>query len=69
MEKHFHAYWPALSLDRDAFLQLVIHPEQPHAGFNLMAFALRMSAHRNGISKRHGEVSRQMWQSLWPGEA
>ena len=50
----------------DAFLQLGIHPEQPHAGFNLTAFALRMSAHRNGVSKRHGEVSRQMWQSLWP---
>jgi len=67
MEKYFHAYWPTLSLDRDTFLQLGIHPEQPHAGFNLTAFALRMSAHRNGVSKRHGEVSRQMWQSLWPG--
>jgi len=67
MEKYFNSYWPALDLDRDAFLQLGIHPEQPHAGFNLTAFALRMSAHRNGVSKRHGEVSRQMWQSLWPG--
>ena len=67
MEKYFNSYWPALDLDRDAFLQLGIHPEQPHAGFNLTAFALRMSTHRNGVSKRHGEVSRQMWQSLWPG--
>jgi len=67
MEKYFHAYWPTLDLDRDAFLQLGIHPEQPQAGFNLTAFALRMSAYRNGVSKRHGEVSRQMWQSLWPG--
>lgn len=66
MEKYFHAYWPALGLDHDAFLQLGIHPEQPQAGFNLTAFALRMSAYRNGVSKRHGEVSRQMWQSLWP---
>jgi starch phosphorylase len=66
MEKYFHAYWPTLDLDRDAFLQLGIHPEQPQAGFNLTAFALRMSTYRNGVSKRHGEVSRQMWQSLWP---
>ena len=66
MEKYFHTYWPALGLDRDAFLQLGIHPEQPLAGFNLTAFALRMSGYCNGVSKRHGEVSRRMWQSLWP---
>ena len=23
--------------------------------------------YRNGVSKLHGDVSRQMWQSLWPG--
>jgi len=67
MEKYFNSYWPALGLDRDAFLQQGIHPEQPHAGFNLTAFALKMSGYCNGVSKRHGEVSRQMWQSLWPG--
>jgi starch phosphorylase len=66
MEKHFHSYWPTLGLDRDAFLHLGIHPELPDAGFNMTAFALRMSGYRNGVSKRHGEVSRQMWQSLWP---
>ena len=38
MEKYFQAYWPALGLDRDTFLQLGIHPEQPHAGgFNMTA--------------------------------
>lgn len=66
MEKHFHSYWPTLGLDRDAFLHLGIHPELPDAGFNMTAFALRMSGYRNGVSKRHGEVSRQMWQSVWP---
>lgn len=43
MEKYFHSYWPALGLDRDSFLQLGIHPEEPHTGFNMTAFALRMS--------------------------
>jgi starch phosphorylase len=68
MEQYFHSYWPALKLDRDAFFNLGTHPEKPEAGFNMTAFALRMSACRNAVSKRHGEVSRQMWQSLWPGE-
>ena len=28
--------------------------------------SLRLSAHANGVSKLHGEVSRKMWQSIWP---
>ncbi len=66
MEKYFNTYWPALGLDRDRFLQMGIHPMNPEAGFNMTAFALRMSQYRNGVSKRHGQVSRRMWQSLWP---
>ena len=66
IEKYFHSYWPDLGLDRDAFFQLGIHPEKPSAGFNMTAFALRLSGYRNSVSKRHAEVSRKMWQSLWP---
>ena len=66
MEKYFHSYWPALGLDRDRFLRLGVHPSDPNAGFNMTAFALRMSGYRNGVSKRHGEVARRMWQALWP---
>jgi len=41
-------------------------PKDPDAGFNMTAFALKMSQYRNGVSGRHGEVARRMWQSLWP---
>jgi starch phosphorylase len=66
MEKYFAAYWSALGLDRESFLQLGINPGAPAAGFNMSALALRMSAYRNGVSKRHGEVTRHMWNGLWP---
>jgi len=66
MEKYFHSYWPALGLDHDAFLQLGLQPKEPGAGFNMTAFALRMSGYCNGVSKRHAEVTRRMWHSLWP---
>ena len=33
----------------------------------MTAFAMRSSAYRNAVSKKHGEVTRQMWQQLWPG--
>jgi starch phosphorylase len=66
IEKYFYSYWPSLGLDHDAFLQLGVCPESPNAGFNMTAFALRMAAYRNAVSKRHAEVTRRMWQSLWP---
>ncbi len=66
MDKYFSGYYPLLGLTRDDFLKPGIHPETPSAGFNMTAFALRMSAYCNGVSKRHGEVARSMWRSLWP---
>ena len=32
----------------------------------MTAFALKLSGCRNAVSKRHAEVSRKMWRSLWP---
>src|SRR5690606_26856534 len=28
---------------------------------------IRLSSYRNGVSKLHGEVSRNMWSGIWPG--
>src|SRR5262249_49848107 len=37
-------------------------------GFGLTPLALRLSTYRNGVSELHGEVAREMWAGLWPGE-
>jgi len=66
MDKYFSSYYPLLGLNREEFLKLGIHPSAPSAGFNMTAFALRMSEYRNAVSRRHSEVTRQMWQPLWP---
>jgi starch phosphorylase len=66
MDKYFSHYYPLLGLTRDAFLHLGINPNEPSAGFNMTAFALKMSAYSNGVSKKHGEVARRMWHPLWP---
>ncbi len=34
--------------------------------FGMTPFALRTSAYANAVSQLHGEVSREMWHSLWP---
>jgi starch phosphorylase len=66
MEKYFGSYLGRLGLSRDDFFRLGIDPRDPASGFNMTAFALRMAAHRNCVSKRHQEVTSQMWRHLWP---
>jgi glycogen phosphorylase len=34
--------------------------------FSMTVLALRLSTLRNGVSRLHGDVSRRMWQFLWP---
>jgi len=65
VEKYLGTYWPQLGLSRDQFLALGTHDASP--GLNMTALALRLSGHRNAVSRRHGEVSRRMWRRLWSG--
>ncbi|OEU71705.1 MAG: alpha-glucan phosphorylase [Desulfuromonadales bacterium C00003093] len=66
MEKYFGSYWKSLGLGRETFFQLGTNPQAPDAGFNMTALALKMSAFRNAVSKRHGKVTRAMWRGFWP---
>lgn len=40
--------------------------EGRQTAFAMPALALRLSSFSNGVSKLHGAVSREMWNSLWP---
>ncbi len=62
VDKYFGSYWPRLGLSREQFLELGSYEDK----FNMTVLALRMSGQCNGVSKLHGEVSRQMFQSIWP---
>lgn len=35
--------------------------------FGVTELALRMARSTNGVSQKHGEVARGMWQHIWPG--
>ena len=41
-------------------------PWDTAAPFGVTQAALRMSRASNGVSRRHGEVAREMWNPLWP---
>ena len=68
MDRYFGHYWPGLGLGRDDFLALGRHGEHD-GGFNLTALSMRLADQRNGVSERHGEVTRGMWGDLWPAAA
>jgi len=68
VERYFHNYWPRLGLSREAFMALGCASEDCR-GFNMTVLALRMSGQCNGVSKLHGEVTRRMWQVVWPEKA
>ncbi|MCE1228986.1 MAG: alpha-glucan family phosphorylase [Firmicutes bacterium] len=43
-----------------------VHPEDTHSPFLPTVLALKQSRAANGVSALHGNVSRQMWNVLWP---
>jgi len=65
MDRYFGNYWEVLGLQRHEFMNLGIKPGDPH-NFNMTVLALNMSGRRNGVSKLHGAVSRNIFNSVWP---
>lgn len=43
------------------------HPGDAREAFCMTVLALRLSQFANGVSELHGQVSRKMWQAVWPG--
>jgi starch phosphorylase len=68
VEHYFNGYWNQLGLSREQFLDLGRHEESWGTAFNMTVLALRMCGQANAVSRLHGEVSRQMWQSVWPDQ-
>ncbi|MDQ3411407.1 MAG: alpha-glucan family phosphorylase, partial [Chloroflexota bacterium] len=65
VDRYFNHFWPGLGLSRDEFLDLGRSAESGD-GFNMTALSLRLAGHRNAVSARHGELTREMWTALWP---
>ena len=43
------------------------HPNQRNEKFSMSVLAVKLSQEVNGVSKLHGEVSRDMFTGMWPG--
>ena len=66
VEKHLAGSWGEIGEHRQRFLALGEYDNGSGSQFNMTALALRTSAHVNGVSALHGEVTRTMWRPMWP---
>lgn len=66
----FGAQYPQeLGLDLEEFIALGrTDPEEAGEPFGLTPLAIRMCRSTNGVSRKHGEVSRALWRKLFPGK-
>ena len=70
VERYFKEFWPKMSLEREDFLKLGMKPcNQLEPGFNMGILALKIAGKKNGVSKLHGEVSRELFGDVWPNIA
>ena len=70
VEKYFKNYWEFLGTDRETFLRLGMKPtDNMENSFNMGILALKIAGKKNGVSKLHGEVSRELFGEVWPNIA
>ena len=70
VEKHLKGYWTKLGIDKETFLKLGTKPNDTlDAGFNMGILALKIAGKKNGVSKLHGAVSRELFGDVWPNIA
>ncbi|HEY7097707.1 MAG TPA: alpha-glucan family phosphorylase [Terriglobales bacterium] len=66
MDRYFGDYARELGISREEFLSLG-RTADGQGDFCMTVLALRLASRSNAVSRLHGEVSRRMWQVLWPG--
>ena len=67
VEKYFKDYWEKIGLSKEEFFKLGMEPKpKPNAGFNMGILALKVAGKKNGVSKLHGAVSRELFNDVWP---
>lgn len=61
-------YPQSLGMSKEEFLALGrVDPTDRSEGFGMTPLALRMCRSANGVSEKHGEVSRELWLEMFPG--
>ena len=68
VETYFNKIWDKFGITKEEFLRLGMTPKADieESGFNMGILALKIAGKKNGVSKLHGEVSRELFADVWP---
>jgi starch phosphorylase len=67
VRRYLEPYRAELGISESELLALGrVDEHDQGAAFSMPVLAIHASDHYNGVSKLHGQVSRKMWQGLWP---
>jgi len=68
MQRYFKPYHEQLRLEMESLLALGREDvANKNEFFSMATLAVRTADWCNGVSRLHGEVSREMWHTVWPG--
>jgi starch phosphorylase len=68
VEEHLGIFREKMGLSHDDFMaQGRVNTGDRSETFCMTVLALKNSRHANGVSAIHGDISRRMWHTLWPG--
>lgn len=66
IDEHFTEYMQELGLSRSQFIDLAREDMGTYELFSMSVMALKMCYGANGVAKLHGEVSKEMWNWMYP---
>ena len=67
VERYFKNFWGRMGIEREQFLRLGMKTSDGglDIGFNMGILALKIAGKKNGVSKLHGAVSRELFGEVW----
>lgn len=67
VSKYLKDKWKELSLTEQEFLKMGMTPNDTiNKRFNMAVLALKFAGKKNGVSRLHGRVSREIFSEVWP---
>jgi len=66
IDAYLNSYYGMFGLSKETFCELGQFGKfNPNESFSMTILGLKMTTYRNGVSKLHGKVSREMWANIW----
>ena len=66
VDKYFKNYWEKLCITKQEFFKMGMSPnDKADSGFDMGVLALKVAGKKNGVSKLHGAVSRELFGDVW----